>query len=85
MHFNNQQFFISVQKQFTQKNYRYLLMLSSFKRPIFLSGQIYRLLNQTYQNFDISVSIKGSLNDYGFASTFSRKFDQFKQSGKVFI
>ncbi|MBO7244930.1 MAG: hypothetical protein J6V53_06615 [Alphaproteobacteria bacterium] len=78
-------FFMPVQKQFTQKNYRYLLMLSSFKRPIFLSGQIYRLLNQTYRNFDISVSIKGSPNDYGFASTFSREFDRFKQSGKVFV
>ena len=78
-------FFMPVQKSLTQKNYRYLLMVSSFKRPIFLSGQIYRLLNQTYQNFDISVSIKGSSNDYGFASTFSREFDGLKDTGKVFI
>lgn len=68
-----------------QKNNRFLLMLSSFKRPIFLSGQIYRLLNQNYPYFDISVSIKGSPNDYGFSSTFSREFEQFEKTGKVFV
>ena len=78
-------FFVPPQTKLFQKQYRYLLMLSSFKRPIFLSGQVYRLLNQSYQNFDISVSIKGSPNDYGFASTFSREFEEFKKTGKVFI
>lgn len=42
-----------------QKKYKYLMCVSSFKRPIFLSGQLWRLMNQSYQNFDISVSVKG--------------------------
>ena len=78
-------FFMPVIQNAHQKNFRYLLMLSSFKRPIFLSGQIYRFLNQSYQNFDISVSIKGTPNDYGFASTFSREFEKFKKTGKVSV
>lgn len=38
---------------------RFLLAVSSFKRPIYLVGLIHRLFNQTYQNFDVSVSLKG--------------------------
>lgn len=41
------------------KDFKILVAISSYKRPLFLSGQILRFLNQTYQNFDISVSIKG--------------------------
>ena len=78
-------FFNPMIKQKAEKEYKILLMLSSFKRPIFLSGQISRLLNQTYKNHDISVSIKGSDNTYGFRSTFLREFDQFEKTGRVSI
>ena len=57
-------FFNPTIKEKAEKEHKILLMLSSFKRPIFLSGQIARLLNQTYKNHDISVSIKGSDNTY---------------------
>jgi len=67
------------------KEYKILLCLSSFKRPIFLSGQIERLLNQTYKNHDISVSIKGSPNDSAFRNTFLREFDRFEKTGRVRI
>ena len=36
----------------TKKQYRFLLSLSSFKRPILLSGQILRFMNQDYSHFD---------------------------------
>ena len=68
-----------------EKEYKILLCLSSFKRPIFLSGQIERLLNQTYKNHDISVSIKGSPNDSAFRNTFLREFDRFEKTGRVRI
>lgn len=42
------------------KKHKILVMISSYKRPLLLSGQIIRFQNQTYQNFDISVSIKGA-------------------------
>ena len=42
---------------FTQN--RFLLSISSFKRPVYLLGLVHRLFNQNYQNFDISVSLKG--------------------------
>lgn len=67
------------------KEYKILLCLSSFKRPIFLSGQIERLLNQTYKNHDISVSIKGSPNDTAFRNTFLREFENFEKTGRVRI
>ncbi len=67
------------------KEYKILLCLSSFKRPIFLSGQIRRLLDQTYKNHDISVSIKGSPNDSAFRNTFLREFEQFEKTGRVRI
>lgn len=39
---------------------RILVCISSFKRPLLLSGQILRFQNQTYSDFDISVSVKGA-------------------------
>ena len=68
-----------------EKEYKILLMLSSFKRPIFLSGQISRLLNQTYKNHDISVSIKGIDGTAAFRNTFLREFDTFEKTGRVFV
>ena len=80
-------FFKQVHTPDVKKEYRILLCLSSFKRPIFLSGQIDRLLNQTYNKnkYDISVSIKGSPNDSAFRNTFLREFEHFEKTGRVRI
>lgn len=39
--------------------YRILAMMPSYQRPIFLSGQILRFMNQTYPHVMTSVSVKG--------------------------
>ena len=67
------------------KEYKIMFMVSSFKRPIFLTGQINRLLNQTYNNHDISVSIKGSPNESAFRNTFLREIETYEKSGRVFV
>ena len=67
-----------------QKNYRFLLMCSSFKRPIFLSGQIFRLMNQTYQNFDISVSVKG-VDPVKSAETFEKEWRPLIEKKRLFL
>lgn len=66
------------------KHYRYLLMCSSFKRPMLLSGQIFRLMNQTYQNFDISVSVKG-VDPEKSALTFEKEWKPFIKKGRLFL
>lgn len=40
------------------KNYKILACISSFNRPVFVSGQVLRMLQQSYP-VDISVSVKG--------------------------
>ena len=67
-----------------RKNYRFLLMCSSFKRPMFLSGQIFRLMNQTYQNFDISVSVKG-VDPVKSAETFEKEWRPLMQKNRLFL
>lgn len=67
-----------------QKEYRFLLCMSSFKRPIFASGQIFRLMNQTYQNFDISVSLKGIDKKWG-RLTIEKEWEQFKKNNRLFV
>ncbi len=67
-----------------QKQYRFLLMCSSFKRPMFLSGQIFRLMNQTYQNFDLSVSVKG-VNPEKSAETFEKEWRPFIRKKRLYL
>ena len=45
------------------KQYRILACISSFNRPVFISGQILRMLRQSYP-VDISVSVKGVPEDF---------------------
>ena len=47
------------------KENRFLIIISSYKRPIYLTGLIHRLFLQTYhsKNFDISISVKGLHKD----------------------
>ncbi len=65
-------------------NHRFLLMCSSFKRPMFLSGQIFRLMNQTYQNFDISVSVKGVEPDKSLM-TFEKEWRPLIEKKRLFL
>ncbi len=67
-----------------KKNYRFLLGISSFKRPIFLSGQVFRLMNQTYQNFDISVSVKG-VDEHWNKLTIEKEWQQFKDNKRLIV
>lgn len=75
---------ISVKISERPKNYRFLLCVSSFKRPIFLSGQLWRMMNQTYQNFDISVSVKGIDKDWA-DKTFMQEWQPFVETGRVIL
>ncbi len=67
-----------------QKEHRFLLCMSSFKRPIFVSGQIFRFMNQTYQNFDISLSLKG-VDKHWSELTFEKEWKQFKEDNRLFV
>ncbi|MBR5130224.1 MAG: hypothetical protein IKV03_03275 [Alphaproteobacteria bacterium] len=61
---------------------RILVMISSWKRPLLLSGQIIRFANQTYDNFDISVSVKGA-NELWVRNTFMQEWQDLMDSGKL--
>jgi len=61
---------------------RILVMISSWKRPLLLSGQIIRFANQTYDNFDISVSVKGA-EEHWVRSTFMQEWQEMIKSGKL--
>ena len=52
---------VFIQTKNDHKKNNFLFIISSFKRPIYLSGLIHHLSFQRYpsQNFDISVSLKG--------------------------
>lgn len=50
---------LTLQFKEKQKDFRFLLGISSYKRPVFLSGQVLRMMNQTYKNLAVSVSVKG--------------------------
>ncbi len=67
-----------------EKEYRFLVCVSSFKRPIFLSGQIFRFMNQTYPYFDMSVSVKG-VPPQIVLNTFMKEWIPFIQQGKLKI
>lgn len=66
------------------KKNRFLLMITSWKRPILLSGQILRFINQTYDKYTISVSIKGVPEDW-IRSTFYKEWQPFIDKGKLLI
>lgn len=66
------------------KKNRILVMITSYKRPMLLSGQILRFMNQTYDNFKISVSIKGTQQKW-IDATFMKEWQPFIDSGKLMI
>ena len=61
---------------------RILVMISSYKRPLLLSGQLIRFANQTYDHFDISVSVKGAPEKY-VRQTFMQEWEPLLKSGKL--
>ena len=63
---------------------RILVMISSYKRPLLLSGQLIRFENQTYNNFDISVSIKGCPENY-IRQTFMQEWESLIKKGGLRI
>ena len=67
-----------------KKQNRFLLLLSSYKRPILLSGQILRLMNQTYTDFTLSVSIKGTPQEW-IKSTFFKEWQPFINQKRLYV
>lgn len=66
------------------KKHKILVMISSYKRPLLLSGQIIRFQNQTYQNFDISVSIKGAPENW-VKKMFMQEWQPLMDKGRLFV
>lgn len=66
----------------SQNDKRILVMISSYKRPLLLSGQLIRFANQTYKNFDISVSVKGAPEWY-VRKTFMQEWMPLIKKGKL--
>lgn len=71
---------VAITKIAPKKQYRILVFMSSYKRPIFLSGQLLRLKNQTYKNFEVSVSFKGMETKY-LNQTFMKEWKPFIDNG----
>ena len=68
------------------KTNNFLFIISSFKRPVYLSGLIHRLNFQTYpsQNFDISVSLKG-LHPNVLTQMLEPDFKELIDKNKLFL
>lgn len=64
--------------------YKILVMMSSYKRPLLLSGQIIRFTKQTYKNFDVSVSIKG-VSEKWVRRTFMQEWGELIDENRLFI
>ena len=62
---------------------RILACLSSFNRPVFLSGQVLRILNQTYP-VDISISLKGVPEAYA-KKTLLKEWAQYIENGRIMV
>ncbi len=60
--------------------HRILAITYSFKRPIFVSGQVFRMRNQEYRNFKYSVSVKGVPEDAA-RHMLLREWQQFIDDG----
>ena len=64
-----------------QKSPRILALIYSWKRPIFLSGQVLRLLRQSYP-VDISVSVKGVQADF-VHEALAKEWAEGLKNGKI--
>lgn len=82
MSFGIVQFKDDIYKAVTYKENRILVCITSWKRPIFLSGQLLRFKNQTYKNFHISVSVKGVPKKWANV-TFMKEWQPLIDSGLV--
>ncbi len=68
----------------TKSQTRFLLMLSSFKRPTLAEAQILRFFSGTYQNFDLSLSLKG-VSPETARKTILKTLSPLEKSGRLFI
>lgn len=66
-----------------QKHYRILACVSSFKRPIFVSGQVLRLMHQSYP-VDVSLSVKGVPEDF-VRTALMQEWVPFVQEGRLVV
>ena len=76
-------------KVYTQKPYiknqpKILELIPSYKRPVLLSGQIFRLMYQTYKNIDIRVSITGIEKNEG-RLMLEKEFESLISTGKLIL
>ncbi len=69
-----------------QKQNRFLIIISSYKRPIYLTGLIHRLFEQTYtpSNFDIALSLKG-LHKSVITNILDPDFKEFISQNRLFV
>ena len=77
--------YLQKQKRLAEKTEgkRILACISSFNRPVFLSAQVLRMLNQTYP-VDISVSIKGVPQGYA-RKTLLKEWEEYMKKGRVIV
>ncbi len=66
-----------------QTHYRILACVSSFKRPIFISGQVFRLMHQTYP-VDVSLSVKG-VPDHFVKTALMQEWKPFIREGRLSV
>ncbi len=64
------------------QQHRFLVMISSFKRPMLATGQVLRFFDGSYQNFDISLSMKG-LGENFPKTLWEKTLTPFLQSGRL--
>lgn len=64
-----------------QRRYRILACISSFKRPVFVSGQVLRMMNQSYP-VDVSLSIKG-VPEFFVKTALKSEWRPFIDSGRL--
>ena len=65
---------------------RFLLLVSSYKRPIYLINQLHSFLNQTYkqENFDFAVSVKG-IDEATFSNILKPNFQHLINKKMLFL
>ncbi len=73
---------ISLNRQVKQN--RILVMITSYKRPLLLSGQILRFMNQSYPHFTLSVSVKGTQKEW-IEKTFMKEWLPFIEKQRLMV
>lgn len=77
------EFFEKKGPEFVLTKPRILGLMSTYKRPIFASGQVLRLMNQTYP-VHLSVSVKGVPNDF-VEKVLMPEWKKYTDEGRLFV